>query len=314
MPLVDPLTLDEAALWLVRTRDPAFRDWEEFTAWLEADPSRNDAYEILLDVDDMAVALREAELPLPVVLPDAPSRRHWGRWGAGIAAALIATAGAVSLVPAHNRYSVATRPGEQLELTLADGTAITLNGDTKLTLDRSKPRRVRLDHGEARFAVVHDAADPFMVESGTSLLRDMGTVFNVVRTSEATEVAVAEGEVVFDPDGAAVRLTVGRILYDRDRGLTEVSNTNPATVGLWRSGRLSYNNAPVARVAADISRLIGKPVRVAPTLAERRFSGTIVARGVEQKQLFERVGALVSARSTYDGHAWNLIPEADAAR
>ncbi|MFX6838621.1 FecR family protein, partial [Acinetobacter baumannii] len=77
-----------------------------------------------------------------------------------------------------------TRPGTTKELAFADGTRIDLNGQTALALDQADPRAVRLEQGEARFAVQH-GAKPFTVQAGGFELRDLGTVFNVRLTPVA---------------------------------------------------------------------------------------------------------------------------------
>ena len=71
--MIETPGLREAALdWLVRTNDPEFDGWDEFTAWLEADPAHADAYHGLAD--------SEAEM-LPLVsevaveAPAEPDRR-----------------------------------------------------------------------------------------------------------------------------------------------------------------------------------------------------------------------------------------------
>ena len=57
--MIESPDLREAALdWLVRTNDPEFDGWDEFTAWLEASPANADAYHRL--------AASEAEM-LPLV-------------------------------------------------------------------------------------------------------------------------------------------------------------------------------------------------------------------------------------------------------
>ena len=66
----------EAALdWLVRTNDPEFDRWDEFTAWLEESPANADAYH--------ALAAGEADLlPLVEAVPPAaqPGRRPDREW------------------------------------------------------------------------------------------------------------------------------------------------------------------------------------------------------------------------------------------
>jgi len=74
----------ESALdWIVRTNDPSFDAWDEFTAWLEESPANAEAYHRLADseaelrpivaaITSPAVDSREAQL-------DRGSRR--GRFG-----------------------------------------------------------------------------------------------------------------------------------------------------------------------------------------------------------------------------------------
>ncbi|QHL90470.1 hypothetical protein GVO57_06010 [Sphingomonas changnyeongensis] len=78
-------------------------------------------------------------------------------------------------------------------MTLADGSRVDLNGGTRIALDRGNPRFARLERGEALFTIVHDEARPFEVHAGDAVLRDLGTVFDVVREPDRLRVAVAEG-------------------------------------------------------------------------------------------------------------------------
>ena len=66
----------EAALdWLVRTNDPEFDRWDEFTVWLEESPANADAYHALAagEADMLPLA---AGWPWP---PDSRPSRHWRR-------------------------------------------------------------------------------------------------------------------------------------------------------------------------------------------------------------------------------------------
>ena len=71
MGMTDDLRRSEAVDWMVRTNDPDFGAWDDFTAWLERDPANADAYH--------ALAGSEAEmLPLVEAARDAdePARRR----------------------------------------------------------------------------------------------------------------------------------------------------------------------------------------------------------------------------------------------
>ena len=95
--------------------------------------------------------------------------------------------------------ALSTRPGERAEVTLSDGTVVTLNADTRLEYPvtfRGNERRVRID-GEALFRVQHDEKHPFIVSTFASDIRVLGTTFNVLADehSRLFETTLKEGQV-----------------------------------------------------------------------------------------------------------------------
>ncbi len=87
-----------------------------------------------------------------------------------------------------------------------------LNGDTRISFDPDMPRQVTLAQGEALFDVKHDAKDPFVVVADGTRLVDIGTIFNVVRSGGALDVAVAEGAVDYEAGKQRIRLNQGDAL------------------------------------------------------------------------------------------------------
>ena len=77
--------IETAALdWVIRQRDPAFADWEDFTDWLDADPAHAEAYHeaVALDADLAGLPKAPAEEPgyvgdNIVALPRHVNRRMW---------------------------------------------------------------------------------------------------------------------------------------------------------------------------------------------------------------------------------------------
>ncbi|RYY81691.1 MAG: iron dicitrate transport regulator FecR, partial [Comamonadaceae bacterium] len=65
---------NDALDWALRVADPAFTDWDGFTAWLDADPARAERY----DATVLALATAEQQVaavpPTPVVAEPAPGR------------------------------------------------------------------------------------------------------------------------------------------------------------------------------------------------------------------------------------------------
>src|SRR5688500_9455157 len=170
----------EAIGWVIRLRDDGETDWAAFTLWLEADPAHAAAYDraALVDADAKTIMPPKPARPVlpappPVFAPPAPERRIGRRafLGWGIAASLALIAGYATLGTGSGVYSLETAPGERRQIALSDGSRIEINGGTRVTLDRERPRFARLERGEALFRVVHDSARPFEVEAGDARLR-----------------------------------------------------------------------------------------------------------------------------------------------
>lgn len=322
---------ETAQLWVIRTRDRAFDDWDGLTEWLEADPAHLAAYEAALShdswIDDLYAAGAQDdaahETPRAPLAPDTfvarperhpvavPHRRRYA-WGGAIAAAVAGVAGWVVLANGAPQ-DISTAPGEHRTVALADGSQVVLNGGTRITFDPDKPRVITLARGEALFDVRHDASDPFVVIAGETRLLDAGTVFNVVREDDSIDVAVAEGEVIYQPEHEAIRLNPGDALTRAGRtGKPVLRKAQAQAIGDWRSGRLHYDNAALADVARDLGRNLGRSVEVAPGVQSLRFTGTLVVEGKAQEVL-SRAGPLLGVNFVPIGDTWRMAP-ANAAQ
>lgn len=178
---------------------------------------------------------------------------------------------------------IVTEVGEIRDVTLADGTIVSMGAKsqirTKFTL---QDRRVILVAGEAFFDVVKDENRPFFVEADDALIRVVGTQFDVKRNNERVTVAVLEGVVnvflgdgnqkpfksvsVDEPtgdDGRQVLVAGEKIVIEDKAGQSglalRVEKTN-VLPGIWRKGRLVYENAPLSEVIADANRYYDKTI------------------------------------------------------
>lgn len=317
----DEMLADAGRLWALRVRDPAFADWDGFTAWLEADPAHNAAYEAALD--EMAAADDLFDLPaepLPVAANDEDGVRPLPRWrvqAVAACAALVAMAGGWFALDrqAPARVEYATAMGERRTVVLDDGSRVILNGGTRLSLDAGNPRDVAMAGGEAVFDVKHDASRPFVITTadGTRLV-DIGTRFNVDSRDGALDVAVAEGAVMYQGGrvgGGDIRLDAGEVLTRATRDARPVKRSVAAEeVGAWQSGQLYYTDATLADVAADLSRNIGVTVGADKAIAARRFSGTITLDG-DAAAVMARIGPVLGVGTRKQDRGWRLTSSDD---
>jgi transmembrane sensor len=276
----------QAIAWLMAINDPAFVDWQGWESWL-ADPSHSETY--------WRLAAREAELAegltadrhawqdgLPIESRDTWRRRR-------IAGAAVAAATAMGLCIAGFSYlhqteaklvTVETKAGQPRSLRLADGTQLSLNGATRLHIDRANPRQIVLERGQVTFTVAHDPSRPFSVAVGDASINDLGTVFDVARADGALRVSVSEGSVAYVAQGQNIRVDAGNALSIAG-GVSRVQAIDTVDVGGWRGGRFSYENAPLTEVATDLRRSLGVDVEVSAAARSVRFTGSFKLRGDE---------------------------------
>jgi transmembrane sensor len=307
---------EQATAWIVRTRDPRFEAWEEFSVWLERDPAHSRVYDELAAADAELPDLRLANAPPTAVPVRASLGRHSRRGvlGLALAASLVAMVGYSTYSSDSSPYSVETRPGERRSVSLADGSRIDLNGASRLVLDRDTPRLAKLERGEALFTIVHDEARPFVVEAGDARIVDAGTIFNVVRSGAALAVAVSEGEVIYNPAAQKVRLRPGDALRaDADTEKVTLAQVPVESVGAWRENELVYRNVPAALVAADLARNLSVRVTAEPRLAATPFSGVIRLDG-DQDSVIRNAAALLGANARRTDAGWVLAAGPDASR
>lgn len=315
--------MDTARLWMVRASDSNFAQWDDLTEWLEADPAHLAAYEAALEeqswVDDLlnqpdaASVLYQDDVTDEPEQPQVSRARRWWLGGGALAASLAAVA-VLTLQPFTSQMiEVQTGPGEHRTITLADGSRVILNGDTRVSYDPESGRHAELAYGEALFEIEHDESRPFVVMAGDTRLVDAGTVFNVVRDDAALEVGVAEGAVIYEGVKGSVRLNPGDVLTQVARGEVRLSRADPGSVGSWNEGVLHFQNAPLTKVANDLTRALGKPVRAGADVGGLRYTGTLAVDGPPD-QVVARAAPLLGVAIRDNGKNWEMTLPDGASR
>jgi transmembrane sensor len=216
--------------------------------------------------------------------------------------------------PAAITARYATEVGARKELRLADGSRVVLGPASRLAVSGDDGRTVELA-GEAYFQVRHDADRPFTVTTGGATIRDVGTAFTVrADSAEGTTVAVAEGVVAVSTANTAAAETLragdrARIL--RARIAVQRRVATQADVG-WTTGRLSFRDAPVPEVVAELKRWYGVTLRVDPSLAGRHLTADF--EGQTADQAMRIVAAALGGELRRGGDGATVVPRGGGRR
>lgn len=302
----------EAAAWIAKLHGPdRSRETDRgLRRWLAEDPAHAAEFELATDVWN-----ETARVPMhdPGRYADRSRSavRHRLVWGLAAAVTVCLLAG-VWIAYGIHRSMVSTGVGEQKTLTLADGTRVTLNTDSRILVRyRQRVRRVILRYGEAYFQVVHNPARPFVVQAGDRKVIDVGTSFIVRRNGEgkgSLSVTVIEGRVAVAPLAVAdiipkvpppkvLLVSAGTRLLLRPHSLPSIRVQPAGQATAWLRGQLVFNETRLGVAAAQFNRY--DPVKIvlgASQLGSIRVSG-----------LF-RTGASESfARAVAQAHHLKLI-------
>lgn len=314
---------EAAARWAVRLDGDSVPDEDRraFEAWRNHSIENAAAYEratAAMRVFDDAQDDQHLDALRRAALRYQPERSFLGAktLAAGIAllaiglATLIAFQGGPNLfkrAPVASLYEkgaadYVTRRGEKLDVTLPDGSAITLNTDTDLDVAfDGRHRTVEVLRGQAFFNVAKDPLRPFIVVAGGKQIVAVGTAFDVRLDKERVEVLLVEGRVVVEnvtqagsaaptaeTANASIHLNPGEALVATDKEVIHAAAQDAERLLKWRDGLIEFDNTTLAEAVAEFNRYSAQTIRIEdPKLATLPISG--VFRTNSQRKFLEAV-------------------------
>jgi transmembrane sensor len=317
---------EEAAMWAWRMDcdTVSAADRQAFESWLRRDPRHRRASAELSRVWAALDGLAEAKRDEKIATFAAPgfAARNRGVWWAAAAAVLLAIAIPIWIQKSGELQTLATAVGQQRNVTLADGSVVTLNTNTIVETNlRRYSREVYLRKGEAHFQVAHDRFRPFLVHAGDAVVRAVGTQFEVrVRSDQHVDVVVNEGRVevqsaVSEPANAVnhghVRprtvvhaLSAGQQLSatGNDYTVVPVSSHQLSSALAWRDGAVIFDGERLSDAIAEIGRYTDARIIVSdPQVAALKVGGRF--RTGDVQEFFDALQSAlpVSIRRTADG-------------
>jgi transmembrane sensor len=287
---------EEAAQWTWRMDSDCVTaaDQQGFEAWLRQDVRHRRAFDELSKVWNALDGLAEAKRGEKIATfadqarASGTSRRWW--IGAAAAVLLVAVAGVLWIRQGSETQILATAVGQQRNVTLADGSVITLNTNTIVETDLSRRlRQVYLRKGEAHFQVAHDRSRPFLVHAGDAVVRAVGTEFEVrLLADQHVDVIVNEGRVEVQateqgsgteagrvrPAAKSRALRAGEQLATSDYSVRQVTPQQLSSQMAWREGAIIFDGQSLAEAIAEIERYTDARIVVSdPDTAALRVGG-----------------------------------------
>ena len=222
-------------------------------------------------------------------------RRLWLA-AASVAVALVGLWTGYRYLDARGPHSdeFATRTGEQIEITLADGSRVWLGPKSRLHVAFTEMQRgIQLTTGEAFFSVKKDRDRPFTVRSTGGDIVAVGTAFNVRAVDEHVTVSVSEGVVTVMPkaqlavpEPASVRVASGQQLtFTAEQSIKALAivESPPGDRARWRDGVLVYRDEPLQQVVGDLVRYTDIQVEIADSaVGDLHYSGVIYRDAVPE--------------------------------
>ncbi|MFH1558590.1 MAG: FecR family protein [Pseudomonadota bacterium] len=272
----DPVT-DAALDWFVRLQDSP--DDEalklELQHWLDQDPRHAAAfveYQSFWEMPELEAASRRLAARQDEAIEQSSAhraRRPINRWVTTLAAAAAVLLVAIGIqqypvLLRHWEADYLTATGERNDITLPDGSRMTLNTASAVAVDFAGGRRsIRLLEGEAFFDVVHDADHPFRVAGAFGEVEVRGTAFSV-RTASAEDTVVLERGSVqvsrLSDLGERAMLAPGEMVTVSPTAISPIEKTDPEDALAWLDGRIIFHERPFAQVLNDLRRYYGGPV------------------------------------------------------
>ncbi len=286
--------IEQAARWSARLAadDVTPQDWRDFEAWVEQDPAHLDTYGSLermsgalrsLGDKPMLQALHDSAPGIASVSEDAmvvplrtgKRRRAWALQPLHMAlAASVLVALVVPLLYFMGSQEVLeatdfeSAVGERRVIDLADGTALTLNAESSVTVTFSEAERhVAVWRGDVFLDVAVDPDRSFAVSVGDHRVTVTGTSFDIHYRDDPARITVYEGtvSVSLGGDGAIidgdVELQAGqRLTLATGAVPDELSEDELVKSADWRNGLLHFADSTLAEVVRELEPYLELPI------------------------------------------------------
>tara|TARA_B100000214_G_scaffold286811_1_gene216445 strand:+ start:8509 stop:9393 length:885 start_codon:yes stop_codon:yes gene_type:complete len=203
---------------------------------------------------------------------------------------------------------IITGLGENKDLTLDDGSKLTINSQSEIKYDKNfniDNRKVYLS-GEAYFNVQKNNI-PFVIETNHGKIRVMGTSFNVRTRDDGFEVGVSGGIVKIFNENVTLELSKGEFInVESSFNKNDINKIPYEGYPDWKNQKFYCNYTSLSKLCLEIERTFGIHMKFAnPELKNITVSGIIEASDV--KSVLRTVSLLTQQEFKLEGDICTII-------
>ena len=276
----DEAMIDEAAQWmaLLQSGHASAQEHSAFRRWREGDPRRAEIFNRMgsgvsvLGNEDLRRMPRDSLLHTL----NAPSGRR------SFLRNTLALAGVASFASIVMRLydsglpadTLRTGTGERLNLTLEDGSALSLDARSKVVKQFNPQQRLlQLLDGKLLVDVAKDSLRPFIVETEQGRMRALGTRFLVQQGEGQTQITMLHSQVqVTTRSGAVQVINAGQKATFDTQGILKLEAASGGEAA-WTRGLLEVRDRSLGDVVEALRDYRRGIIRVSPEAASLRLSG-----------------------------------------
>ena len=181
------------------------------------------------------------------------------------------------------------------QFTLADGTKVSLNKDSKLTYSNSfgiGSRQVKLE-GEGYFEVTKDSSRVFEVKMDQASIKVLGTKFNVKASpyENSIEATLVEGSIRFESETQKILLNPNQQLkFNKQTAKIDINSVDTEFYTSWKYDISKYKSLSLKNLVCDLE----KKYKVKIEIINRKLEGVIVSGSFSNDQSIEDALEVIS--------------------
>lgn len=179
---------------------------------------------------------------------------HFRRYFHAAAAVILLLIGIYSVSVIYSNQRMSTGFGNQTQITLPDGSLVSLNSGSKLVWNEKKFNRKRLVtlSGEAYFEI--EKGGEFIIQTENGTVEILGTKLNVFSREKEFWVSCLTGKVGVETENSNQILLPGEIVELTSQGLEKRVLTEVNQTATWKEGMFYFEDKPLVSIFAEIER------------------------------------------------------------